>query len=436
MPNTSSAKLEKIAKVFKKTGSVGQTAKTMEIPNTTMIRTIAAAYREGFLDDSDIASSLSVQREVRAFAPVEEPREDIETERRKRVAAERAANEARASLRKQDLADAERDVVLDMLQDVFDTPIQKPKWLIQPKKAGAGQSVPVVMFSDWHLGETVNPREIHGVNEFNVRIARARVHELVERVVHLSRNYMGNQQFPGIVVPLLGDFVSGELHAELEATDELSVLQSIPEAVSLLQWALETLADEFGAVHCPAVCGNHGRVFDKRPRAKGYVHRNADWLIYALLDKHFKDDPRVTFSYGEANEEFFEIYGIRFLAAHGDHLGVKGGDGIIGSLGPIMRGAMKVGKYSRSIGREFDHLIIGHWHQPLWLPGVIVNGALKGWDEYASRFLKVPANKPEQSLFFVHQDRGITTRFEITLGENDERGAPDQTQPPKWLSAA
>jgi hypothetical protein len=429
--------LKKIAEVFLDEGSIRGTHRSTGIPKTTIIRRLAAAVNAGLLSHSDVADFPSIVREARAMAPLDvDASEEADRERARRVAAERAAQDARSRLRTQDLAAAEREAVLDMLGAIIDSPRATPAWVVRPKAAQAGQSIPVALFSDWHLGEVVNPREIHHVNAYNVAIARARVHELVERVVHLAKNYMGNQRFPGIVVPLLGDFVSGELHAELEATDELSVMQSIPVAVDLLEWSIRTLADEFGRVHCPAVCGNHGRIFDKRPRAKGYVHRNADWLIYAFLEQRFQNDPRVTFQFGEANEEFFEVFGIRFLAAHGDHLGVKGGDGIIGSLGPIMRGALKVGKYSRSMGREFDHLIIGHWHQPLWLPSVIVNGALKGFDEYASRFLKAPVNPPEQSLFFVHQSRGITTRFEVVLGENDQVGAPEEASAPSWLSAA
>lgn len=429
--------LTRIAEAFLAEGSIRGTERATGIPKTTIIRRLAAAVNSGILSHSDVSDFPSVLREARAMLPLDvDATEEAGRERARRVAAERAAQDARSRLRTQDLAAAEREAVLDMLGAIADAPRATPAWVVRPKAAQSGQSIPVALFSDWHLGEVVNPREIHNVNAYNIEIARARVHELVERIVHLAKNYMGNQRFPGIVVPLLGDFVSGELHAELEATDELSVFQSIPVAVDLLEWSIRTLADEFGRVHCPAVCGNHGRVFDKRPRAKGYVHRNADWLIYALLEQRFQSDPRVTMQFGEANEEFFEVFGVRFLAAHGDHLGVKGGDGIIGSLGPIMRGALKVGKFSRSIGREFDHLVIGHWHQPLWLPGVVVNGALKGFDEYASRFLKAPVNPPEQSLFFVHQSRGITTRFEVVLGENDERGAPDEAAAPSWLSSA
>jgi hypothetical protein len=39
-----------------------------------------------------------------------------------------------------------------------------------------------------------------------------------------------------------------------------------------------------------------------------------------------------------ANDVHYRVYGVRFLLNHGDMLGVKGGDGIIGAIGPIMRG--------------------------------------------------------------------------------------------------
>lgn len=422
---------EKVVAAFRETGSAKGAARLTGVPRTTVRRMLVKAVSQGLVA-AQIASP-----DPEPIRPAEPKPAADDRERVRLTVAEQRARDAERRLRQQDLADAEREQVLEMIGALVDRPAGAPRWVIEPRPAGKGKSIPVALLSDWHLGETVNPREIHGVNRFNVAVARARVRELVERIVHLSRHYMGQQEFPGIVACLLGDFVSGELHAELEATDELSVLQSIPEAVDLLEWALSTLADAFGRVYAPAVCGNHGRIFDKRPRAKGYVHRNADWLIYALLAKRFQGDDRVTIEFDESNEVFFEVFGTRFLVAHGDHLGVKGGDGIIGSLGPIMRGALKVGKYSRSIGREFDHLLIGHWHQSLWLPGVIVNGALKGWDEYASRFLKAPAGPPQQSLFFVHADRGITTRFEITLGEQDPPADPaPAARRGAWLSAA
>jgi hypothetical protein len=44
-------------------------------------------------------------------------------------------------------------------------------------------------------------------------------------------------------------------------------------------------------------------------------------------------------------------------------LGVKGGDGIIGAIGPIMRGEIKKSGQSAALGLEYDINIMGHWHQ-------------------------------------------------------------------------
>ena len=150
---------------------------------------------------------------------------------------------------------------------------------------------------------------------------------------------------------------------------------------------------------------------------KGRVYTSHEWNIYCNLERHFRKDKRISFLIPGESDAYFSVYGHRFLLTHGDSLGVKGGDGIIGSLGPIMRGALKVGKSEAQIGREFDTVVMGHWHQALWLPGIIVNGALKGYDEYARLAIRAPYSRPSQQLWFVHPEHGITAKWEIFLDE-------------------
>jgi hypothetical protein len=109
------------------------------------------------------------------------------------------------------------------------------------------------------------------------------------------------------------------------------------------------------------------------------------------------------------------VYGTRFLLTHGDALGVKGGDGIIGSIGPIMRGSIKVRDQEIQLGEQIDMILMGHWHQMLWLPRVIVNNCLKGFDEFARLAVRAPFSRPSQALFFVHPQHGITARWEVFL---------------------
>jgi hypothetical protein len=290
--------------------------------------------------------------------------------------------------------------------------VNQPSWLAKPKSTRNAPEVPVAIWSDWHGGEKVSLDETNGVNEFDVKILKARVRRLVERTLRLADKHNGT--YPGIVINLLGDFVSGGLHAELAKTDEVESIGASLIVRDLLVWALEAMADRFGRVYVPCAAGNHGRNTLK-PEFKRTVYKNFDWMIQKLLEAHFKDDPRIVFDIRPANEVFYRVWNKRFLAMHGDMLGVKGGDGIIGSIGPIMRGEIKVRGSSASAVSDYDCLLIGHWHQPLWLPRVVVANSLKGYDEFAKNALRAPVTMPSQPLFFVHPRYGITSRWEIYL---------------------
>lgn len=286
------------------------------------------------------------------------------------------------------------------------------------------ESVPIVVLTDWHLGEVVKPGEAGGYT-YNAAVAHDRVRRSVEKAIHLTKDSLKGLKFPGVVCALGGDLVSGALHPELAESDEYSVLQSILVARNLVVGAIDALKSEFGLVFVPCAVGNHGRAFDRKPRAKGYAHRNIDWLIYELVATHYRDDPRVTVVNPDAGETLFKIYGRTFLLSHGDQLGTRGGDGIIGAIGPVMRGSLKTLKSLGSLGHDIDHLIIGHWHQQLHLPQVTVCGSLKGPDEYTMRMLRAPAEDPSQTLIVVHPEHGITFRQAIFL--RDEH-CPDRSR--------
>lgn len=307
--------------------------------------------------------------------------------------------------------------VLEIIGEMAATPSSPPEWLVEPKDRRDRKmpEVPVMVFADWHIGETVSRSETNGINEYDPEIAGERVRRLVTAVVDLARNH-GPGVYPGAVVNLLGDFVSGGLHPELAKSDAEEVIPSALRAVDLLEWSLTTLADEFGHLYVPCVAGNHGRSTQK-PEFKRYVFKNFDWLIYQFLMRRFKDDDRVVFDVPDTNEVLYRVFGHRYLAMHGDQMGVKGGDGIIGALGPIARGEVKVGKQAAAIRRDYDTLVIGHWHQEIVLPRIIVANSMKGWDEFARLALRAPPSTPSQPLWFVHPKRGRTSYWNVTVDE-------------------
>ncbi len=331
------------------------------------------------------------------------------------------------------------DEVRRMIGVLSEQPDEPPACVAQAPQKHATRSPEtlVTCWSDWHLGEVVSREETAGVNEYGVEIARERFLRVVESTIEVARQHgPGGRGTPysGAVVNLVGDMVSGGLHPELVKTDEESLLQSILTARDMLVGGLTRMADEFGHVYAPAVAGNHGRT-TRKPEYKGYVYTNADWLIYELAKRHFDaaGDSRVRIDTRRSNDVYYRVHNTRYMLTHGDMLGVKGGDGIIGSLGPIARGEIKFRGAAMSAGQEYDTLVMGHWHQQLWLPRVIVSNTLKGYDEYARLSLRAPISKPSQPLWFHHPRRGVTSKWDI---QADEASTKPATEWVSWSGAA
>ena len=339
---------------------------------------------------------------------------ELTAEAKLRIALANANRDLKAAQREADTAERIRTEIYNLAAR---TP-EPPKWLVPATKQHGSRGVPCTIWSDWHYGEVVRPEEIGGVNEFNADVAAARITRLVDTTIDLCFNHMGvaTKNYPGIVVMLGGDMLSGDIHEELFATNDRTTQQCINDLTDLIASALERMADAFGRVFVPCVVGNHGRA-SRKPRMKGRIFTSHEWNIYCNLERYFKRDDRVRFLIPEETDAYFKVYNHRFLLTHGDSLGVKGGDGIIGAIGPITRGSLKVARSEAQIGRDFDTIVMGHWHQMLWLPGGIVNGALKGYDEYARLAMRAPYSRPSQALWFVHPEHGITARWEVLLDE-------------------
>lgn len=338
---------------------------------------------------------------------------------------EAKVRELTKQLAEADAKAAQADKFRALSAELHDSPQAAPKWSVRVPAGKDSPGVPVLMLSDWHIGEVVDPAQVHGANEFNAQVAERRVKSVVDRVLHLAFHHVKTPEYPGIVVVLGGDFVSGWLHEELFRSDWCAPPQAANWCASRLHAALVRLAEAFGKAHVVCVPGNHGRL-TKRPMAKGGATSCFDHAIYEALADRLRDDARITWQIPASGDALFQVAGVRFLALHGHELGVKGGDGIIGALGPIMRGAIKTGRAERSLGRDFDVLLLGHFHQAIWQPhsGIVVNGTLKGFDEY-SRAQRYSFQPPTQTLFFVHPRFGPNLPFNVFC---DEPAAREQVK--------
>lgn len=289
-----------------------------------------------------------------------------------------------------------------------------PKWL-KPRKTDTHVGTVCALLSDCHFDEVVNPSEVDGRNAYDRDIAEQRLERFFANTVKVSRDYMKGVDFDGAVLFLGGDLVSGTIHDEITQSNEAYAPETALHWADPIAAGIEVLAGEFGKVHVPCVVGNHGRL-TRKPRSKGRTRDNWDWLIAQLLARHFKDDERVTFQIPDATDALVDVYDTTFLLTHGDQTG--GGGGIGGIWPPIMRMAAR--KRTRW---EFDTVVMGHWHQLIMAPdqGLIVNGALKGYDEYAAVSNFSP-ERAQQALWVVTPEHGVTFNAPVLVTDRASEG--------------
>ena len=281
--------------------------------------------------------------------------------------------------------------------------LQLPKWVHEPK-ATKSPGVPKIMLSDLHWGEQVRPEQIGGVNSYNLAIARQRLRSVIETVISLCKILDPSMKYPGIVCPLGGDMVSGNIHDELATSNELNTMPTVLDLYRNLVPAIRLLADTFGHVFLPCVSGNHDRD-TKKIWSKDRNHTSFGWLLYQFLVAAFAEDKRVTFYIPDGSDALYRIFNTRYLLTHGDQF--RGGDGIIGPLGPVTRGEQKKNTRNAAVGQDYDIMEFGHFHKRMLTARLRGNGSLKGYDEYAadSNFGFEP---PSQNFWITHVDHGIT----------------------------
>jgi hypothetical protein len=294
-----------------------------------------------------------------------------------------------------------------------------PTWINHPKIGAHTVGVPITLWSDFHWGERVMETQVGGRNKFNMAIARQRLKRLVDSTLDLTLRHMIKPVYPGIVICLGGDMITGAIHEELAETNDGTVQQALLDVQENLIAALTLMADNFKKVFVPCVVGNHARD-TIRPRFKNATFHSYEWNLYHQLKSYFRADPRIEFLISDEVDANFTVLGHKFLLSHGDNLGVQGGDGIIGAIGPIARGTFKLGRSTHSVGEDFDTLLIGHYHT--YMPRgdaipVVANGCLIGYNEYAHVKLRVPYSRPSQALFFIHPTRGFTASWPIYLDD-------------------
>lgn len=237
-------------------------------------------------------------------------------------------------------------------------------------------STAFTIWSDWHVEEEVKPHTINGLNKFNLEVAKKRVQHLANRVVKFIKMYQRDSKIDTLVIALLGDFITGNIHEENLENCLLQPIEAIMYAEDLIAGAIEfILANTNVKIKVPCVVGNHPRI-TKRVRHATEQANNLEYYMYHHLAKYFEGNSRVEFAVASSAHLYLNVYGLNIRMAHGHQIRYMGGVG--GLLIPLRR---KVAQWDKSI--KADYNFFGHFHQEQSFGGNVVNGSLIGYNKFA-----------------------------------------------------
>ncbi|HVJ27071.1 MAG TPA: hypothetical protein VM493_05985 [Vicinamibacterales bacterium] len=290
---------------------------------------------------------------------------------------------------------AKKDEELAAFKDIS----RPPRPIVAPRMTPDSvqrKGVAVMLCSDWHVGEFVNPATVNGLNEYDPQIAARCIDRLADGFVERLRD--SGYDCRTAVIALMGDLMTGYLHDELVESNALS---PVGEQVFLLDH-LELMLRKILALTelelvVPCLSGNHGRMTEKQ-RVSTREENSHEQVVYQTLKRLFRDEPRIEFQIAAGEWLELDVMGFTHCFTHGDSFRSNGGVGGISI--PIQRGVTR-----QFQGRDIHQVCMGHFHQRKDFGNIQVNGSLIGYSAYSMHIHAAPERR-QQHWFMVDSEKG------------------------------
>lgn len=266
----------------------------------------------------------------------------------------------------------------DIIRAARSATLQRPSIHPRERKSKLREGTPLVLASDWHVEEEVKPERVAFRNKYNLEIAAQRMQRFFEAFRWGVRQQRDTFKIRDAILWLGGDFITNFLHEDDVENNLLPPLKALEFFQTNLYKGLYFLLEdpEIEQYLIPMNDGNHPRLTKKLRHATRVDHA-LEVFLYAQVVMHFKNEPRFKFVMPESQYTFLDdVYGrtIRFL--HGDVFQYQGGVG--GLTVPLLRAVPRWESVKKA-----DLTCMGHWHQRINLPNIMVNGSLIGYNSFA-----------------------------------------------------
>lgn len=263
-----------------------------------------------------------------------------------------------------------------------------------------------VLISDWHIGEVISAKETDGFGKFNYNIAIKRVNTLAEKIISSAEMYRkSGHAVNELHVLSLGDMVSGDIHPELQFTNEFPVPIAVEKAGELFAEFVRKLAPWFLKIVIWEISAdNHGRLTKKNQWKQGGAN-NYTRLVHTIANGRLTEHKNVEIIVEEGVSALCSIQGVRILSTHGHQIKSQMGIPFYGFL--RMKAKEAVRRMENNKG--FDYVAIGHFHVPGWVEDILVNGCLSGTSEFDHALGR--QSKPSQVTFMINPRKKILFAF-------------------------
>lgn len=263
---------------------------------------------------------------------------------------------------------------------------------------GDSEATAVAVASDWHIEEEVRQGKAIKNNRYNLNIAKKRADRFFQKIVSLTRKEQQDVTINNLVLALLGDFISGNIHEELLETCSCEPFEAIDEAQGMIESGINFLL-EHTALNLIIVChvGNHSRI-TKRIHHSTEIGNSIETAMYRSLKRRFSNEPRVVFNIASEYHSFLTVYDTKIRFHHGHDLRYQGGVG--GLTIPVNKAIAQWNKIN-----PVDLDIFGHWHTYMHMKNFVANGSLIGYNAFALS-IKADFDVPKQAYFLIDKRLG------------------------------
>lgn len=294
-----------------------------------------------------------------------------------------------------------------------------------------GEREVVVLLSDLHYGQRIDPREVPGVCYGWSEAARRTAY-----VVREACSYKPAHRDASTCRVLLGgDIIEGEIHGPSREADALAA--QIDGARQILTHAIAYLRESFSRVDVVCAVGNHGRWPHAHGRAVSSKWDGAVMVLYRALEAVFARDAGVTWTIPRTPYATWSAPGGAVCAlTHGDTVIHAGTPGRTVHTHRIADQLRRWNSARAAQGEEpIRALALGHYHVPMRVClddglDVVVNGCLGGTAPYAQGAYGVHGSRPAQVIWESTARHPVGDLRVVEVGCADDDPSLDAICPP------